>query len=342
LLAPSRFLNWRWIKRLEVVAMVSKGDNAASPPTPSDTLVEALRELVREELKRPPPPTIHERPPTWRDGFWLLVFIVDVVLLVALIPETWWNDPALEIVGKILPALGGGTLILGATWFRERLLAFSRSRVFMVTMASALLPLVLLQVRFVPLRPRVDPQQATIYVDGDKPKEDVHSFDGQHAIRLRLRNHTFKIQRQLGGGKVEERAPFEWSWRRLLWAWLRDNQPQWGLIYPLRITTDGEPCTVHISMSNPQEQLDTDFEYPELEKSGNSLQFTPKFNTVEIDLPMGKYDVSLEKKGFCPVTVRCWDVPSNEAVDFASMKKKKKEGGCPTLEHPETNACQKN
>jgi hypothetical protein len=303
--------------------MPSKSDKASRPPSPSAALVEAVRALVREELDRPAPPITPVQSPTWRDGFWLLVFVVNVVFFVDLIPEKWSKHPALEMLGRILPWLGGGTFVLGATWFRERLLAFSRSRRFMVTMAAACVPLLLLQVRFVSLRPKIDPPDSPFYVDGALQTPQQGTFQGQARIWLRLTGHAFKIQPHDSGGKTAERA-IEWGWTRLLGAWLGNHQPQWALVYPLTITTDGEGCKVHIAKSNPKEQLDTDFYDERLKKADDSLEFEPKDNSETIKLPMGTYEFSVEKKG-CetlkpPGPV---NVPSKEPLDLGTMT-------CPT------------
>src|SRR5271169_718277 len=130
-------------------------DHNVSAPMASDTIAEAIRALVREELQQASLGLVlakeqksAEEEPTWQDGFWLLVLIANIALVVSLVPEQVWKNPVFDVPGKILPWVGGGTFVLGATWFRERLLAFSRRRAFKIVMACALVPLLILHVRF--------------------------------------------------------------------------------------------------------------------------------------------------------------------------------------------------
>jgi hypothetical protein len=297
--------------------MPSRGDSTSAPAKPSDALAEAILALVREELNRPAPAsTPQEQRPTWRDGFWLLVVLANVVLFVSLVPKEWWSSPALEIPGKILPWIGGGTLVLGATWFRERLLALSRSRALKVSMVCAIVPLVLLQVRFVSLWPRIDPLESHFYVDGalQEPR-----FQGQTRLWVRLGGHKFKIQPHDSGGMTAERT-IEWGWTRLLGAWLTNHQPHWALVYPLTIT-DGDGCKLHIRKSKPKEPFDSDFFDERLKRVADSLEFEPKYTSDMVGLPVGTYEISVEKKGSqtskLPQPV---EIPLNEPLDLGDMK----------------------
>lgn len=296
--------------------MPSEGNKVSSPATPSDALIDAIRALVQEELGRSAPSQAAERRPTWQDGFWLLVLISNIVLLFGLIPDQWWKDPVLEIPSKILPWLGGGTFVLGATWFRDRLLAFSRSRTIKTAMACALVPLLLLHVPFVSLQPKIDPPDLQFYVDGTQRKG---SFQGQARIWLRLANHTFKIQPH-DKSSTNERV-IDWSWKRLLGAWWEDQQPQWALTYPVTIVTDGMGCKVQISKANSEEQLDTDFYDSRVKRVANSLEFEPNSTSEIIKLPGGTYAMLVFKqkcetqKHSAPVKV-----PSDQGVEFEEMK----------------------
>jgi hypothetical protein len=310
----------RWSNRPRINEMASKGHNASGPSTPSEALAEAIRALVREELNRPTPApaptTTPEQRPTWRDGVWLLILVVNVVLFVALIPKEWWHSPELEMPGKILPWIGGGTFILGATWFREHLIAFTRSRALKMTMVCAIGPLVMLQVRFVSLRPRIDPLESHFYVDGTQQQQ---RFQGQTRIWLRLGGHKFRIQPHDSGTAATERN-IEWGWTRLLGAWVANRQPQWALVYPLTIT-DGDGCKVHIRKSKPKEVLDSDFFDERLKPVADSLEFEPKYTSDMVGLPAGTYEISAEKKGsrtskpFGQV-----EIPSSDALDLGDMQ----------------------
>jgi len=296
--------------------MAPGGENASGPPTPSEALAEAIRALVREELQQPIPSTVAKQPPTWQDAVWLLILIVNIVLCVALIPERWLKDPALEMVGKVLPWLGGGTFVLGTTWFRDRLLAFSRSRRFKIAMASAIAPLVLLQIHFIPLRPQVDPADSHFFVDGEL--QEGH-FDGDTRIWVKLSRHTFKVQPHESGGSATERT-IEWGWLRVLQVSLSNHQPQWALIYPVNITSNGKGCRVHIRKVSAKGQFDSDFFDERLKKVADALEFEPKFDSDEVRLPLGTYEFSVEKAGCDAIQYPGpVEVPLNGPLDFGNM-----------------------
>src|SRR5215469_11446153 len=308
-----------WASRTDqgFTAMAPDGEKESGPPAASEALVEAIRALVREELQKPLSPTIPKQPPTWQDVVWLLVLVLNVVLFVALIPERWLKDPALAMVGKVLPWLGGGTFVLGTTWFQDRLLALSRSRRFKIVMASVMAPLVLLQVRFIPLRPQIEPADSHFYVDG---RLQEGYFHGDARIWVRLAGHKFEIAPYNKGGSATGRT-IEWGWPKVVKASMWSHQPKSGLIYPVTITSDGKGCKVHIRTLNAKEQFDTDFFDERLKPTQDSLEFEPKFNSDEVKLPFGTYEVSLEKAG-CQ-TIRypgSVEVPLNGSLDFGNMK----------------------
>lgn len=286
------------------------------PPPPSAVLIDAIRALIREELKRPGPPGAEEQQPTWHDGFWLLILLVNIVLLVGLVPEQWWKHPALEVPGKLLPWLGGGTFVLGASWFRHRLLAFSGSWAIKIVLVCILLPLLLLHVPFISLQPKINPADLPFYVDGlQSSKKD---FRGQTAIWLRLASHTFKIHDTTNTNEREIR----WGWRHLLAVWWHGPQPHWALTYPVLIVSDGAGCKVRIKEVN-KEEIDSDFF--ELKRISSFLEFEPNNTSEKIKLPSGTYEFSLDKHG-CetlnfpkPVTI-----PSGEIVDFGEVTCSKK------------------
>ena len=301
--------------------MPSDDEKVPGSAPPSEALVEAIRGLVREELKRPPPPPAAAQPPTWRDAFWLLVLVTDVVLFVGLLPEKGWNNPALEIIGKVLPWLGGGTFVLGATWFHDRLLAFSRSRASKMMLAYGFVPLLMFNVRFVPLWPTVEPSGSLFYVDDILQKPDLGQvgFQGESRIGLRLAHHTFKILPH-ETSSTKERT-IEWSWPRLLKFGPGSHQPQWSLIYPLTIVTDGAGCKVTISKFEPKEQLDTDFYDSRVRRVADCLEFEPKDTSETIELPMGKYRLRVEKTGCDPLNYpNPVNVPSVGYLDPGPMK----------------------
>lgn len=291
----------------------SEDQKTSGQVSTADAVSEAIRALVRDELNRSTPTrdSALRQKPTWQDGMWLLLLIANVVLVVDLVPQQWWKNPILEITGKVLPWIGGGTFVLGATWFRERLLEFSRKRTFKVAMACGFVPLLMLHVRFIPLQPTINPTDAQLYVDG------VHygSFHGNEKIRLRLWNHTFRIQPYdpaSGNFRV-----IDWTWRQLLAAWRDDNQPQWALIYPLTIVSDGKGCTIHLQ----KKPLDSDFNDEHLKRVGDHLDFLPNLTSEIIYLPMGDYKISVDRAK-CDTLTRSdpASVPSDGTVELGAMK----------------------
>src|SRR5215472_1704066 len=92
--------------------------------SPASKLIESMQEFVREELQHPgakqhaePKYPAKERLPTWKDAFWLAVFIGDVALIFSWIPEQ--AKGPLEFVGKFLPWLLGGLFVVLNDWFRD-------------------------------------------------------------------------------------------------------------------------------------------------------------------------------------------------------------------------------
>ncbi len=293
--------------------MASEDQKMSEQASPADAVSEAIRALVREELNRST--SIRDATtgpkPTWQDGTWLLVLIVNVVLVVDLVPQQWWKNPVLEITGKVLPWLGGGTFVLGATWFRERLLAFSRKRSFKIAMACGFAPLLVLHLPFVSLRPTIDPPDAQLYVDGARKG----SFHGNEKIQLRLWNHSFQIQ-PYNSASGNPRV-IDWSWRQLLTAWWKNEQPHWALIYPLTIVSDGKGCIIHLR----KESLDKDFSDEHLKRTGDRLDFMPNLNSETINLPAGNYTISVDRPK-CETLARPYpvSVPSDGTVELGEMK----------------------
>src|ERR1035437_8843848 len=83
-------------------------------------VVEALRSLIRREMGKP---TENEHP-SLKEGMWLLLFCVNLVLLVSRLPRELLSDPTVELAGRLVPALLGSLFVIYLDWVREGLLAF--------------------------------------------------------------------------------------------------------------------------------------------------------------------------------------------------------------------------
>jgi hypothetical protein len=297
-------------------AMASEQQEIPDQVSSAEAVSKAIRALVREELNKSTPVSdIKTGPkPTWQDGAWLLILIVNAVLLVDVVPQEWWKNPGLEITSKVLPWLGGGTFVLGATWFREHILALSRKRFFKITMACSLAPLLVFHLPFVSLHPIVDPPDAELYVDG----VNKGSFHGSEKARLRLWNHRFQIQ-PYNSTSVPPRV-IEWTWRRLMAAWWKNEQPHWALIYPVTIVSEGKGCVIHLR----KESLDTDFSDEHLKRAGDHLDFAPNQNSEQINLPAGIYTISVDRPR-CETLIHpaSVSVSSEEIIELAEMKCKR-------------------
>jgi hypothetical protein len=272
-----------------------EADEPVKTASVADDLANAIRALVREELNQPPTGPPAQRPPKWKDAFWLLVLICDIVLFITLIPEDLWSSPLLEEIGKLLPWIGGGTFVLGTMWFRERLLEFSRGRGFKIITALAFFALFLLHLPIIPLQPVIAPAQSHLLVDGVRK---IGNFgDGETRIWVKAGGHSFKIVPDEGGTALTREI--EWSCPHLLRMWLTGLKPRWGIVYSVPIITDGQGSLVRISKSDSI--LDTDFEDELLTRVGNVWEFRPVAQVDQIRLPYGDYSVSVEKEHCTPL-----------------------------------------
>lgn len=271
------------------------------PRSPTDKLVEGLREIVREELEHPAAKhTPKQQLPSWRDAFWLAVFVGDVTLIFSWFPEE--AKGSLEFIGKFLPWFLGGLFVVANDWFREHLLEISRIRWLRVGQITFLVfGLILGRIPFIPLTASVGPPGTVLTID-----EQQRNSDG--TIWLTIGYHKVTISEdQETKDKVAQDREFKLAWWQLLSAaFIKSHKPDWRLVYKLDITTSEKTTVTVTKKDGPFDSsfLDAFHLHSRLNKKTDdgrdTLQFQssgPKKDDL-IELPYGTY--SVEKPGCKP------------------------------------------
>ncbi len=156
-------------------------------PSAAVQLETAIRSLVREELGKPQTQDEPEIVPRASDAGWFLVVVTNSVLLLTLVPDEWFKDPRIEILGKLVPWLGSGLFLVGCTWFRDRFLQIGRQRAFKVGMVITLVVLSLIQLPLFSINIAAAPADAKVLVDSrllDDPTRHQWLTLGRHEVRV--------------------------------------------------------------------------------------------------------------------------------------------------------------
>ena len=267
----------------------AEAKEAASEPDGTQ-VVEALRSLIRREMGKP---TENEHP-SLKEGMWLLLFCVNLVLLVSRLPRELLSDPTVELAGRLLPTLLGSLFVIYLAWFRQRLLALSRHKRFNQLQVALLFVLTLIDLPLSRISPNILPKGTAFSIDGKLHKnvQRVWLSCDVHDVTLHPPKNSDAALRQ-----------FRFPVRSLLSAaWSGGNGPEWSLLYPVDFTARDARSRVQVRKTHGELYDDvlagTDLD--RLDKSAFILSMNG--NRVRtIQLPLGSYELAwILESGRCP------------------------------------------
>jgi len=280
-------------------AETSKGAPPAADDgqSPANKLVEGLRDLVRQEMQRPPePPTPAPAPaaklPNWKDALWLAVFIADVSLIFSWFPKE--SQGPFEFLGKFLPWLFGGLFVVANDWFRDRLLEISRApHLRAVQLTFLVFGFAWGRIPIIPITASVSPPGTQLFIDGQE--QATH-----HTIWLAVGNHPVRISEgREGKDNAAKDREFTLSWGQLLKAaCVASDRPDWRLVFPMDVM--GPESSTTVTLTKQDGRFDSEFlkavhleKFGFEKKSDNSLEFQtlPGGKDKPIELPYGQYSV---------------------------------------------------
>jgi len=246
-------------------------------------------------MGRPPERVPSSAEPSLKEGFWLLLFCLNTVLLISRLPREVLSGPAVETASKLLPALFGSLFVIYLAWFRERLLALTRHERFNRLQVALLLILTFTSVRLFPISPEILPKGTALSIDGTARKD-------LHRIPLSFGAHDILMQPARDAG-VEKRQ-FRFGLRSLLRAvWNGGPGPDWSLLYPADFTARDPTAKVQVKKLRG-EYYDDVFEGTDLERRDNAtLVLSMNGNQARtIQLPVGSYELqwTLSTGQTCP------------------------------------------
>jgi hypothetical protein len=239
----------------------------AEEAPPVNRLEDAIRQIVREELNSPTKIESSEASrPTWKDAFWLAIFVIDVGLLLWWIPGSLLKDEHLDFLTKLVPWLGSYLFVLGYSWFRERILVFSRTKLFkgtLIALLVLLIPLYGSQMRLFHVSPRVEPKEETILkIDNETEKDPENIWQS-------LRRHDVTVTDSAGKNERKFVLGFGDIFRSLMDSSYR---PRWPLLYEVLIATQDPEAEVIIEKTDSE--FDRDFVNQQVfSKTGLPLKF---------------------------------------------------------------------
>lgn len=263
-----------------------------------DKLTEAVRELIRQELQSPQE-TQAAVEPRISDAGWLLLTIADLVLLLSLVPARWFESPLAGVLEKLVPWLCSGLFLVGYTWFRDRLLIFTRTRYFKIALLSVF-PLLL--VSYTPvfaIRFMVEPAAgASLLVDG-KPANPSGK------IWLHLRSYEISVRSAQSGatGRDLEIGPSD-LWRGIFG--LFGNKVDCPLLWDVELMRSDQRSQLRIEGITDQTFLQNPSVGGSFSRDGESILFHfPEGGVlVHAKLPVGRYRIRAESPGCEPSSFR--------------------------------------
>lgn len=274
-------------------------------PGPDDAQVlEALRALVRREMGRPPEKTPSSAEPSVKEGFWLLLLCLNIVLVVSRLPREVLTGPAVETASKLLPALFGSLFVIYLAWFRDRLLLLTRNTRFNRLQVGLLLVLTFASARLFPVSPEILPKGTALTIDG-RAREPGR-------IWLSCGTHEILLQPPKDAGA--EQRKFRFGVRSLLRAaWNGGPGPDWSLLYPADFTARDTSAKVQVKKLRG-EYYDDVFEGTDLDRRGDALLVLSMNGNRErtIQLPLGSYELQWTLSTGQTCTAYPWEVKSGD------------------------------
>lgn len=274
----------------------------------SAKIAEGLRELVREvlqeELHRPASePTdrvaVRETQPSWRDAFWMLLFIGTLFSFFSWVPENVLQNPWLEFGIKLIPWFCSYLFFVGYAWFRNQLLAIPRARAFKIFLPVVFVLLLVPRFNIFPVHAQVLPPSAKLYVDG-KEKHFKNEGKSSRKLWLSLGRHDIKVSRN-GDGKINPRH-FVLNRGQLIRAFLGRYEPCWILLYDVEVESETAGVNVefrHNFQCAFEDNILEDTRFSKMDKS--TLLFRMgETNMTATTIPYGDYTVVAQKEGCDP------------------------------------------
>jgi hypothetical protein len=191
-------------------------------------LVQAIRDIVGTP-GTVQPPIKHS---VW-DALFLLLLTANLAFVIFLVPKEWIEGPHWDLLKEAMPVVGGGLFVLVASWYKDWTVRMCQSKVFRVSqIALSIVFSFSLWVRWLPVRPQIDPSDgAKIFVD-DRNKE----YASGQLIPLSLKSHFFRVQWENDEGKAYKPFKREMTWRQTLLAAFGGEQPHWAHSYKVEFS----------------------------------------------------------------------------------------------------------
>jgi hypothetical protein len=244
-----------------------------------------------------------------RDAFWLTLAVLNAALFLWLLPDKILKSDWLDLLsGKIAPWLATSAFVAGYTWWRDEVLAFSRSKFFRVLQIPLLVFLTFMEVPIVKVRAEFSPPDAELQIDGAAAGRMAADWQGnvyQHELWLLPRPHHLELQPPSTWGKVDVNSQsIELSWRDIVHAIAARPVFRWSVVWPVLITDPVCPPDriIVVRQDNPADPkfnpfdpnyLATWAQRQEIRPVSSTWPYEPPppgvkaYNAVEIPVPSG-------------------------------------------------------
>jgi hypothetical protein len=296
----------------------SSGDAQQSAEPGVLSVDDAIRALIRTEFGLEKPKV--EPHTSGVDAIMLALLTLNVALVFSLVPKAvleefksgWFS----LLSDKVLPWIASGVFVAGYTWWKDQVLRTLHLRGFRVVNVTVAVLLIISQVPLIPLEIRLSPQNAELWLDGNRVQrssghwasDNVYEYD----VNLRFQSHDFDVKPPQDWHTKDPEAmeqSFHFSLKRMFGVVTSSHPEELSIVWPVTITAprpDVGPLT--ISRKGP---FGTDF----MNISGTrgyglrpvgassttdhaTLSSLGRSQTKKIYLPAGEYDIA-SKVGMC-------------------------------------------
>lgn len=295
--------------------------NEANKDQAAIHLADAIRELIRAELKDQPGAGKKPRPKTGWDTFWSVVMLADFLLVATLLIETTLEGANLKLFLDVLPVLSG-LLVFLLPQIREQVDTISQELSFRIASLILLGPLLLSAFPVLRVPASVLPAGTQLTINGRSQAYD------EGAVRLRLwPSYTVKLASSDAAADPRE---YHLTLKQALRHWYADTNVEWELWYEVVLVSEASDINVRIERQGefPPEFLERAKAngYTREGKSSSAL------NTSFLDngatgnrrkvrlLPLGTYRFTASKDRLKPFSTQWIEItPSNREVSFADL-----------------------
>jgi hypothetical protein len=205
---------------------------------------EAIRALVRQEVGQTTRPRNPQ--PSFLDAIMLGLLTINVALLFSFAPsktslDTLENGWLSLLSDKVVPWIASSVFVAGYTWWKDQLLRAMRKPGFRVANVLATLVLIATQVPLVPLHVRLSPQNAELWLDGERVDRSSGHWDDdslyEYDLRVRLRPHDFEVKPPKEWKASEEmEQSIHFGWKRLFVAMTSGPTQPLSIVWPVVIS----------------------------------------------------------------------------------------------------------